>query len=199
MPKINLATEVFRARLIARRRRVLYGLSVLLLLVLIGLWGLPVLLQKNVEKQIATVDQEIRSIDAHLKRQSADVRVVKLFTERLELLKNRLGNRLGWSRVLAELERLTIPTANFRRLSGTAATGEITADVQVLSLDAAADLLVSFQQTPGANETFFSAVEVAGLTTRESATGAPEQILSLRMRAGPASFHIPGPATRGTP
>lgn len=193
MPQINLASEVFRARLIERRRRVFYAFSVAVLLLVLGFWGVPLLLKMRVEERIAGVERDIAGLEAQLLTRQAEVKAIKLFAERLSLLKERLGTHIGWSNVLAELERTTTPLAAFKKLSGSAETGLITADIAVPSLDAAADLIASLQRAPGVNDTFFETVEATGFSadsTTAEAGGSSGYRVGLRLTVPRKAFSL---------
>ncbi len=190
MPQINLASDVFRARLVARRRRMFYVLSGFILLLALFFWGLPLFLQSRAQARIADVDREIRGFEAQLAARQEEVAAIKLFAERLSLLKDRLASRIGWSRILGELERTTTPPAAFRKLTGSADTGVILADVLVPNLDAAADLLASLQQVKESNETFFSSVEVTGISAERADPTSAGYAVSLQLKVSPAHFTL---------
>lgn len=189
MPQINLASEVFRVRLIARRRKFFYGVSGGLLVLIVAAWGLGVGLRLAVERSVQVVEGEIAAVDAELNLQSAKVTAIRRFAERLALLQERLPSQLGWSGVLGALERAVTPPVSLRKLSGSAETGLLTVEAAVPNLDAAADLLASLQHRPGTNDTPFRSVEFAGA----AATKGPEETaggsaLSLRISVPPEQF-----------
>lgn len=171
MPQINLASEVFRARLIARRRRTFYVLSGLVLLFAAGTWGFLLFLRARTEERIDSVGREIAGVEAQLQTRRPEVEAIKLFAQRLALLNDRLGAHVGWSNILTELERTVVPSAALKKLAGSVETGNISAEVVVPSLDAAADLIASLQRIQGTNETFFETVEAAGFSENASAAG----------------------------
>lgn len=189
MPQINLASEAFRSRLIAQRRRLLYLLAAVVLLVILLSWALLLFLRARVEAQIAEVTKETRSVEAQLNARQEEVHSIKLFAQRLVLLQSRLAKRTGWSPVLAEFERTATPLSTFRKLSGSAETGAIAAEVVVPSFDAAADLLASLQQVQGVNETFFKSVEATGVASEQGAAASSAgYVVSLRLTVPPESF-----------
>lgn len=170
MAQLNLAAEVFRSQVMARRRRVVYGIAMALLLLTLAAWGLPALLTRNLERNIAQADQEIATLDARLRARREEVRPVVLFLRRLEMLRQRLSGHFGWSPVFAQLERLTPPNAQFTALAGSAESGQLTAQVVVPTVDAAADLIASLQNIRGTNETPFASVDVKSVSISEGAT-----------------------------
>lgn len=190
MPEINLAAEVFRARLIARRRRVLYLVTIGGLLLVLGAWGLPYYLATQVREEIAGVDAEIRSIEARLLERREEVRRIDLFKRQLSLLKERLGTRLGWSRVLETFERLSPPDVSFRKISGTAENGQIDIDVAAGNLDTAADLIVSLERGPGFPVPPFTNVQMVGASRLEQAADVGKLLVRLRLFAVPALFRV---------
>lgn len=189
MPRLNLAAEVHRARLISRRRRAVYVLSVLVLVLVVGAWGLAFLLMRQVEKRITGIEGEIAHVQAGLSSRRDDVRDIVLFTRRLDLLTERLAAHVGWSGFLAELERLTIPPATFRTLGGSAETGVINAKVVVPTLDTAADLVASFQRVPKTNETPFTRVEVENFAALEGQEETGFEV-ALQLTAPPELFRV---------
>lgn len=199
MPKINLAAEVFRARLIARRRRVLYLLSVVLILVAVGGWTIPFFLARAVEKDTQSLEEQIAAVGAQLKRRESEVRAIRQFADRLVLLRERLGQHTGWSRVFQELERLALPPVTFLSLSGSATSGALKAAVGVPSLDVAADLVASLQRARDANETFFSSVAVDSVSLEQRAI-AGGYIVGLTLSLSPEHFRLtPAVAATASP
>lgn len=189
MPQINLASEIFRSRLVAQRRRLLYLFAAVVLLVILLSWALLLFLKSRVEAQIAEVTRETRSVEVQLHARQAEVHSIKLFAQRLALLQSRLAERTGWSPVLAELERTATPLSTFKKLSGSAETGTVTAEVVVPNLDAAADLLASLQHVIGANETFFTAVEMTDISSAQEASASPAgYVVSLRLTVPSENF-----------
>jgi hypothetical protein len=74
-------------------------------------------------------------------------------------------------------------------LAGSAESGELTAQVLVPSVDAAADLIASLQNVRGSYETLFSRVEVKSVAVSEG-TGAQGYIVSLRLPVPPPFFRL---------
>lgn len=201
MARLNLAAEVHRARVIAGRRRTFYFLSVVILVLVVGAWGLVYFLTKGVEEDIRAVEGEIAGLEAKLQSRRDDVRGIMLFLQRLTLLKERLDAHRGWSKVLAELERLVTPSATLHRLGGTAGAGSITIEAVVPTLEAAADLIASLQRAPETNETPFAAVEVDNMKVRGGAAAegaAPGYLVSMRLTAdaGPAGIFSLSPGVQ---
>lgn len=169
MAQLNLAAEVFRSQVMARRRRVVYGFAIALLLLALGAWALPAFLTKSLGQSIAVADREITTLDARLRARREEVRPVVLFLRRLEMLKSHLSGHFGWSPVFAQLERLTPPNAQFTGLAGSAENGQLTAQVVVPTVDAAADFIASLQNVRGVNETPFASVDVKSVSIAEGA------------------------------
>lgn len=195
MPKINLAQEAIRNQLIARRRRVLYGVSTLVLLVTTGVYGLALFLTNRERGQVEEVQRETAQLESRLKARESDVREAVLFRERLKSLAKLLPNRVRWSRIFEELERLTIPNAAFVAIKGHVDERAITAEVRVPSLDAAADLIASLE-TRGDNATVFTDVLATSLkAVEESSAGGVTSIagyrMSLKLITTAAAFSAP--------
>lgn len=197
MPEINLAAEVFRARLMARRRRLLYVVSVALLLVLVGAWGIPLWFTRNTRQQIQVVETDITGIEARLTERRDDARSIVLFRRRLSLLRQRIGARIGWSKVLSMLERLTPPDVVYRSLGGSADGGAIDATVVVSSLDVAADLIASLQYGPDEAEKLFGIVEITEVQAIESPGEAGTYLVHLHINVNPSAFAL-GPRPAGS-
>lgn len=196
MPQLNLATEVYRAQLVGRRRKLFYAASAVVV-ALVGLsWAVPVFLTHRAEQALAEVNQEIEQIQAQLRSRQDAVRPIVLFLERLALLRERLDAHQGWSRVLAELERLLPVNGTFKSLRGSADGGTLQAQLTVPSLDAAADLIASFQDVPNVNATSFRRVAVTSVSTAGSETGN-EYGISLELGASPDLFRLSAPVSGG--
>lgn len=193
MPEINLASEVFRARLLARRRGLLYGVAAGLLVLVAASWVLPYALTWQTRNTIEAVQRDIAVIEAKLDRRRDDVHAILQFTRHLTLLKERLEQRLGWSGVLTALEKLAPPTATFKKLDGSVATGLVKAEVLVPTLDVGADLIASLQQAQGVPEKPFTSVEIvryAQVDVEGGAAGTRPYLLELRLGVNPAAFRV---------
>lgn len=138
---------------------------------------------------MAGVSRAIGTLDAQLQARREEVRPVVLFMRRLEMLKQHLDDHVGWSPILAELERLTPPVGRFTALSGSVESGQLTTQVLVPSVDAAADFIASLQNVRGVNETLFSRVEVKDVAVSEG-TGAPGYTVSLRLPVPRSLFRL---------
>lgn len=165
MPKINLAQETMRNQAIARRRRLVYLFSIIVLAIA-GIFYFSVLfLTKNTEAQIAVVDQRIKSLEQQLKTREVAAKEIKAFSLRLINVENLLKNHVRWSVALGELERLVLPSVKVLALSSGTDMKEITMDVQTPNIETAADLVVSLVNTAKLNETFFGNVTATGLSS----------------------------------
>jgi hypothetical protein len=202
MPKINLAQEAIRAQVMARRRRMIYALSVGVLTVVLGAYGLLFFLTSSVESKTADVENEVTQLQAQLDARKDDVREIVLFRERLKNLQTIFSSRALWSRLLDEVEKLTTPDATFSKFQGDVETRELEAALLVPSIDAAADLLASYQNRPPANPTVFSDVTAKSLTAAEVPTGEGDATrtasyrVSLQLKAEESAFRPP-PAAGG--
>jgi len=197
MPKINLAQEAIRNQLIARRRRLLYILSVVILVVTVGVYGVALLLTTRVQGTTVHVEEEVTRLQAQLDARKDDVREIVLFRERLKSLESILATHIRWSHLLEELERLSVPSATFLSLKGGVGDKSLTAEVRLPSLDAAADLVASLQNRGEPNETFFPGVTVAALKPLEVsaqpgvAATVAGYTLTLRLTTTDAAFQAP--------
>jgi len=75
-------------------------------------------LTKNVEGKVANVDQRIASLESQLKTREPGGKEIKAFSSRLVNMKTILKSHTRWSQVLTELERLVLPNATIKALSG---------------------------------------------------------------------------------
>lgn len=163
MPKINLAQETMRNQAIARRRKVVYVFSIVVLVIVAAFYFTAFLLTRSTEAKIAEVDQRIKNLEQQLKSREVVAKDIKAFTMRLVNVETLLKNHTRWSVALGELERLVLPSVNVLGLSGGADTKEITMDVQVPTIETAADLVVSLTNQAKTNETFFDNVTASAL------------------------------------
>ncbi len=210
MPKINLAQEVVRNQVIARRRRVLYGVSVAVLAVTIAVWGAVYFLTSKVEETRDGVQREVRRLEAQLRTHEADVKAIVLFRERLKSVDRLMATHVLWSRILEELERLVVPQATLTGIKGNVVEQSVVAQARIASLDAGADLVASLQDTEKTNATFFPDILVTSLRAIENASqpGATASVtgytIQMRMSTKAAAFQAPAsaadvPATESTP
>lgn len=168
MPKINLAQETMRSQAIARRRRVIYAISSMLVVVIAAIYLGGYFLIKNVEGKVTDVNQRIASLESELKAREQDGEAIKEFNSRLVNVKAILKDHTRWSRVLTELERLVLPNVAIKSLKGGTKQSSITVDVSAPTIEAAADLVVSLQNAIGKNETYFKDVTASSLTAAKS-------------------------------
>ena len=168
MPKINLAQETMRNQAIARRRKVIYLFSVIILVIVGGLYLGIVLLTKNSESKVAEVNTRINSLDQELKSREVSAKQIKAFSVRLVNVESLLKNHTRWSTALGEIERLVLPTVNVLGLSGGTESREISMEVQAPNIETAADLVVSLENETKKNETFFSRVTASSLSMKSS-------------------------------
>lgn len=196
MPKINLAQETIRNQLVARRRRILYLVSVLVLVVTVGVYGLSLFLTTREQERTEEVRREISRLESQLNAREVDVREALMFRERLKSIARLLPEHVRWSRVLEELERLTTPNTTFVSLKGQVTEKTLTAELRVPSLDAAADFIASLQHR-GENKTFFADVVATALKALEVSTApnTPATLtgyaLTLRLSAADEAFRAP--------
>lgn len=205
MPKINLAQEVVRNQVIARRRRLLYGVSVAILAVTVAVWGALYFLTSTVEETRDGVQQEVRRLEAQLRTHEDDVKAIVLFRERLKSMDRLMATHVLWSRILEELERLVVPQATLTGIKGTVAEQSVVAQARVPSLDAGADLVASLQDTEKTNVTFFPDIVVVSLKAIESASqpGATGSVtgytMQMRMSTKAAAFQASAPSDVAPP
>lgn len=185
MPKINLAQEVVRNQVIARRRRVLYGVSIAILAVTVAVWGTVYFLTTQVEEARDGVQHEVRRLEAQLRTREDDVNAIVLFRERLKSLERMLATHVLWSRVLEELERLVVPEATLTGIKGNVVDQSLVAQARVPSLDAGADLVASLQDIEKTNATFFPTIVVTSLKAIENAAqaGGPSSVTGYTLQA----------------
>lgn len=184
MPKINLAQETMRNQAIARRRKVIYLFSIVILVIVGAFYFGSVLLTKNVEGKVAEVDLRIKSLEQQIKSREVFAKQIKAFSARLVNVESLLKNHTRWSTALSELERLVLPSVNILGLSGGADTKEITMDVSVPTIETAADLVVSLENEAKNNETFFSNVVASALgsSSSNSSTTNATAVFSTKLK-----------------
>jgi len=163
MPKINLAQETMRNQAIARRRKVVYLFSIIILVIVGAFYFGAVLLTKNVENKVIEVNTRIKGLEQQLKSREVAAKQIKAFSMRLVNVESLLKNHTRWSTALSEIERLVLPTVNVLGLSGGTDSKEISMEVQMPSIETAADLVVSLENEAKNNETFFSNVTASAL------------------------------------
>lgn len=187
MPKINLAQEAFRNELTARRRRMVYWLSILVLLLVLGAYGGVFLLASGVQADRDDVERDIAALQSQLNDRKEDVKQIIAFRNRLKILRSALSTHVQWTNLLSELERLVTPQAVFQGLEGTVRDKVIKASVAVPSIDAAADLVASLQNKMAVNETPFTnvtPVSLAAVEQQSAVSGSTPTIIGYSMVLG---------------
>ena len=127
-----------------------------------------ILLTKNEEGKLAEVNLRIKSLEQELKSREPSAKQIKAFSVRLVNVEGLLKNHTRWSTTLGELERLVLPTVSILGLSGGTDSKEISMDIQLPSIETAADLVVSLENEAKSNETFFSNVIASSLGSTSS-------------------------------
>ncbi|MDO8512703.1 MAG: hypothetical protein Q7S57_05495 [bacterium] len=173
MPKINLAQETMRNQAIARRRKVVYLFSIVVLVIVGAFYFGVLLLTKNSEGKVAEVDKRIKGLEQQIKSREVSAKQIKAFSMRLVNVESLLKNHTRWSTTLSELERLVLPSVSILGLNGGADTKEITMDVSAPTIETAADLVVSLESEAKNNETFFSNVIASSLGSSSSSSSTP--------------------------
>lgn len=171
MPKINLAQETMRNQVIAKRRRVVYFLSTVLLVLVAGVYLTFLFLSKNVENKTEEIQQRIENLEAQLRAREPLGRDIKAFRSRLVNLDKLLKNHVRWSLVFTELERLILPNTVLSSIKGGADGKDFAMKVSVPNVDAAADLVVSLENSTGKNNTQLSKVSSTGLVPVQQKEG----------------------------
>lgn len=192
MPKINLAQETMRNQVIAGRRKVVYVVSIVIIVFAAALYFGALLLTKNSEAKVAEVNQRILALQAQLRTREPAGKEIKAFSSRLVSMDTLLKNHVSWSRALGELERLVLPSVTLGSLAGGSDIREISMDVSVPNIEAAADLVVSLENTAKTNETFFTNVTATGLGSANNASVAGSAFSTkLKFSVKPEGFLNP--------
>jgi len=153
-----------RNQAVARRRKIIYVISSVLLLVVAAFYCSFYFLTKGVEEKVAAVNQRIASLESQLRTREPGGKEIKAFSSRLVNMKVVLNEHIRWSQVLTELERLVLPNVTLKTLMGGTEKSSITIAVSAPTIEAAADLVVSLQDTVGKNETYFKDVTASALS-----------------------------------
>ncbi len=200
MATINLAQESVRNQLMLRRRRTLYVLALFVLSIVGGAYGLLLFLTSRTQGQIDTVEAEVGRLEQRLNARKDDVQEIVLFRDRLKILRTVLGQRPQWSRFFDEIERLMLSSVQVSALTVARQEKTFSIDALVPTLDAAADLIVSFQNAKG-NPTSFAHVEVEGLKAVENIVASVSQFggYTVTIKAELSSERLVQPETSPGP
>lgn len=163
MPKINLAQETMRNQAIARRRRIVYVFTVLVLVIVGGIYAVAFMLTSNMKAKVDEVRTRVNVLEAQLKSREPYGKEIKAFSSRLVSMQSLLKSHTRWSVALTELERLVLPSVKLGSLTGSTDSKEVTMDVQTPTIEAAADLIVSLENAGESNKTFFTNVLATSL------------------------------------
>ncbi len=152
-----------RNQAVARRRKVMYGFSVLMILVVGATYIALLMMTNNVDQKAIAVNERITNLDAQLKNREPLGKNITAFKSRLVNMQNLLDNHVSWSKILGEVEKLMLPNVRVTSLKAGLDTKSFELAVLTPDVGAAADLLVSLQDQTGKNDTYFVNVESTGL------------------------------------
>ncbi len=175
MSTINLAQESIRNQVRAKRRRTTYIASVAILLVSAGVYFLFLVLELNQQITLKAWQNRTADLDAELNTRKEESAEVKAFAQRLETAGRLIKDHKIWSKVLAELERLTTAETKHTLIEGESVKNKVTATFDVGSLKSAADMAASIENVADENKTMFSQVFVKTAKRNENASSVPGQ------------------------
>ncbi len=171
MPSINLAPGTQYVIAARKRRRRLYGISLLIVVVFAVGWMLMygyVLSLRNtsedIQGQLASANQRIQTLREDAKR-------VALFEKRLVDIRTLLENHISWDRVFGDIERLLPPDTIITGLDARSDNTTLTLQGRTQNIDQVALAVASLTSSAGVPSVFTSG-SVKGVVREEQEGGA---------------------------
>lgn len=155
MANINLAPGTQFVALARKRRRRLFLVSFVLLVLLGGVWLGLVAFKGQAEAAQTQVEARLNTVQTEIAKLGSEVTRVELFEDRLVELDALLDAHLEWGTLFEELQRLLPPPTVINAATINADSGELNLTGVTPDIDTVAQTLTSLSSGPN-HETLFT-------------------------------------------
>ncbi len=186
MPKINLAQETIRSQILAKRKKMLYVFSVVVLVLVTAVYLTLFLITNNINQQAEGVKKNVKELDTQLAASEPTVKEIVSFRNRLASISDLIKGHVKWSAFFDELEKVSTTNSNYKGLKGNVENGSIEAVLELPNVNSAASMVASLENN-AQNKTSFSDVRVVSISTQSSQTASVYKV-SLKFTAGKNAF-----------
>ncbi len=171
MPSINLAPGTQYVIAARKRRRRLYGVSILIVAVFFGGWMMMYGYLLSLRNSSDDLQKELQGVNLRIQTLREDALRVTLFEKRLVDVSTILSNHISWDRVFGDLERLLPPDAVITSFNAQSENSTIVLQGRTQNIDQIALALASLTSSAGAPSIFESGT-VKEVSRQEQESGA---------------------------
>ena len=170
MATINLAPGTQYLTAIRRRRRFLYGLSAVVIALVVLIWATLFFMNQAAARNLQEAQGELSALERRIAEAGPDVERITLFEQRLAAVDSLLDRHSKYSVALLEIERLLPPPTVLTNLNIDTRLGVADIVGKTPTIDEVAQTLASLATTPG-RTTIFKEAELQSILRNEVKTG----------------------------
>lgn len=178
MPSINLAPGTQYIVQARKRRRRLFGFSILIIIIIAVVWlGLNTY-QGRLEGNLTGVNDQLRVVEFEIAKVEPNANRITLFEERLEALDDLLTLHISWNVVLQDVERLLPPTTKLTAFTAAGDSGLVNIEGVTENIDQVAITLATLLNS-SEHETVFRSGTLGGIKRQIVGTdeeGVPDKV-----------------------
>lgn len=171
MPSINLAPGTQYVLAARKRRRKLYGVSLLIIAVFAGGWMLMYGYLASLQNSSEDLATQLQAVNQRIQTLRDDALRVTLFERRLVDVSTILNNHISWDRVFSDIERLLPPDAIITGFDAKSSSTTIVLQGKTQNIDQIALALASLTSAAG-TPSIFSSGNVTNAVRQEVEGGA---------------------------
>jgi len=175
MAQINLAPGTQYAVAARKRRLKMYGLTALVVVIMVAVIGVLWMWQTSISQQLEEVEGNLRAVNSEIALASGAAREVELFEGRLNVLDNLLDSHVSWDPLWQELERLLPPPTVLKGVRAGVDERVVKVSGTTTDMDQLAQTLASLKDEED-RQTLFSEAKF-GSTSRVEQKGADGELL----------------------
>ena len=171
MPSINLAPGTQYVIAARKRRRRLYGVSMLIVAVFFGGWMLMYGYLLSLRNSSEDLEKELQGVNLRVQTLREDALRVTLFEKRLVDVNTILNNHISWDRVFGDLERLLPPDSVITSFDAQTGSSTVLLQGRTQNIDQIALALASLTSSAG-TPSIFESGSVKEIARQEQESGA---------------------------
>lgn len=181
MAQINLAPGSQYLIVVRRRRRMIYGIAVVVAIATVIAGVVLQIMVSSARSELQKVSQQVSAVETEIAEASEDIKRIQLFESRLTNIGQLLAKHKTWSPYLQELERLLPPETILTSFKGSFDKRVIELSGTTPHIDLAAQTLASLQNEPKSRQTAFTSGTISNVE-QVIQTGAAGEVLGQRYK-----------------
>jgi len=188
MATVNLVPGTQHLIVAQQRRRALFAVSVVLIVILAAIWGTLAIWKNAAQKSVDEAQARLDSLQTHLVETQGVANRIVLFEQRLQAMNTLLTNHLSWDPFFQQLEQLLPANAYLEQFNADSTTGMVKVVAHVPALDDIAQTVASLKNS-ATHQTLFTnmyidSFEQHALLTNGAQSGN-DYIVTLSFRFDP--------------